>query len=607
MANMRGLAAGIAAALLFAVPAFAQNGDVLVFRHALTLYGEPKYKAGFAHFDYVNPKAPVGGEVKLAETGTFDSLNPFIIKGVKAPGIQSIFETLMTPSLDEPQSFYPLIAQSVAVDSQNRFVEFILNPRAKWHDGTPVTADDVVFSLETLRNKGDPTYKILFADISKAEKIGTDHVRFSFTAPDNRELPTIIAANLPILSKAYYATHDFERTTLETPLTSGAYKVEAVDPGRAIAYRRVAGYWGANLPVNIGQNNFETIRYDMYRDENVALEAFKAGACDFRQEYIARNWATAYDNPALREGRIIKTALVDGRPQGMQGFAFNQRRSKLKDRRVREAIGLSMDFEWLNKSIFYGAYKRNTSYFLNTDFAATGTPQGEELALLQPYAGSLPAALFTQPFAVPATDGSGNVRANLLRAQGLLEEAGYIIKDGVRVDGKTGEPLEVEFMIRQATMERVAMPMRKNMERLGIKASIRMVDDSQYQKRIDEGDFDIISVWLNRGVFFPGNEQMALWHSSQADVKGSANTAGLKNKTVDALLAKLVAAKSLEELTPPARALDRVLLWEHVVIPHWYSGTFRIAYWNKFGHPETQPPYNNGFQAWWVKPAGNEQ
>lgn len=589
------------AAALLGLPALAQTPDNLVFTHALTLYGEPKYKAGFDHFDYVNPKAPVGGEVKLADTGTFDSLNPFIMKGVKAPAVQTLFETLMAPSLDEPLSFYPLVARAVAIAPDNSFVQFALDPRARWHDGSAITADDVVFSFTTVKDKGDPTYKILFADIEKAEKIGSDQVRFYFRDKNNRELPTVIAGNLPILSKRYYEQNDFEKTTLEAPLTSGAYAVEALDAGRSITYKRVENYWGKDLPVNRGQNNFERIRYDLYRDENVALEAFKAGAYDFRQEYIARNWATAYDNPALREGKIIKTSLKDGRPQGMQGFLFNLRRQQFTDRRVREAIGLAMDFEWLNKTIFYGAYKRNSSYFLNTDFAAADTPQGEELALLQPFKDQLAPALFTTPLAVPATDGSGNARANLLKAQALLEEAGWIIKDGVRVNEKTGQPLTLEFMIRQPTMERVAMPMRKNLGRLGIKASIRHVDDSQYQKRIDEGDFDMISVWLNRGVFFPGNEQMALWHSSQADVKGSANTAGLKHAAADAMLAKLVAAKNLEELTPPARALDRILLWEHVVIPHWHSGTFRIAYWDKFGRPDIQPVYNTGFQAWWMK------
>lgn len=583
-------------------PAFAAHAEGLAFKHALVLYGKPKYGEGFKHFDYVNPQAPKGGDVKLAETGTFDSLNGFIVKGVKAPGITTVFESLMIGSLDEPQTLYGLLAEKVALDPNNKFVEFIMrtNPQPRFHDGSKLTAEDVVFSFNLLKEKGDPTYRIMLAEVKEATIPSPGHVRFTFTTPNNREL-ALLVASLPVFSKTYYTKHDFEKATLTPPLASGPYQVADVDPGRAITYRKVKDYWGENLPVNIGQNNFATIRYDMYRDENVTLEALKAGAYDWRQEYIARNWATAYDSPALKSGKLIKVELQDKRPQGMQSFLFNTRRDKLADRRVREAIGLSMDYEWLNRTIFYGAYKRNTSFFLNTQFAATGVPEGAELELLKPYADILPPELFTKPFQVPVTDGNGLNRDQLLQAKILLEDAGWIVKNGKRVNAKTGQPLTIEFMMRQPTMERVVGPMRKNLERLGIDATIRMVDDSQYQKRIDEGDFDVISVWLNRGIFFPGNEQMALWHSSQADVKGSANTAGVKNKAVDGILAKLVAAKDLESLEASARALDRVLLWEHYVIPHWHSSSFRVAYWNKFGRPKIQPPYNTGFQTWWIK------
>ncbi|MEQ1704486.1 MAG: extracellular solute-binding protein [Rickettsiales bacterium] len=567
--------------------------------HCLTLYGECKYKADFKHFDYVNPNAPKGGAVKLAETGSFDNLNPFILKGVKVPGITMIFDSLMVASQDEPQSMYGLIASAVDISGDNSGAEFTLRKEAKFHDGTPITPDDVVFTFAILREKGDPTYKMLFAPVVKVEKTSPDKVKFTFNDTKNKELPMVVAS-VPIISKAYYTKVDFEKTTLESPLSSGAYKVESVEQGKSIIYKRVADYWAKDLPVSRGQYNFDTMRYDMYRDENVTLEALKSGNYDFRREYIARNWATAYDVPAVKDGRIIKREIPDNTPQGMQAFIFNTRQPKFSDRRVREAIGITLDYEWINKTIFYGAYTRNKSFFENTDFESKSIPEGKELALLEPFKNELPPALFTQPFANPVTDGSGNPRENLLKAQKLLEEAGWTVKDGKRVNAK-GEQLSLEFLLRQPTMERVAAPMRKNLERLGIASSIRMVDDAQYQKRTDEGDFDMVSVWINRGVFFPGNEQMSLWHSSQADVKGSNNLAGFKSKAVDGVLDELLKAQDKDSLVAAGQALDRVLLWENVVIPHWHSGSFRVAYWDKFGIPETLPKYNLGFQAWWVK------
>ena len=572
-------------------------------QHCLTLYGDCKYKSGFAHFEYVNPDAPKGGTVKLAETGSFDSLNMFIMGGVKAPGLGSIYEALMVQSQDEPQSMYPLVAESVDVAPDRSFVEFTLRKEARWHDGTPITPDDVVFSFTTLKEKADPVYKIMYTPISACEKTGPRTVKFTFTGKDNRELP-LLAASMPILPKAYYEKNDFEKTTLAPPLGSGPYKIESAEPGRSIIYARVKDYWGDKLAVNRGQYNFDRIRYDMYRDENVALEGLKAGEYDFRREYIARNWATAYNTPAIKDGRLIKRDIPDMTPQGMQAFIFNTRQAKFSDRRVREAIGLALDYEWVNKTIFYGAYKRNKSYFENTDFQAAGLPEGKELTLLSAYKETLPPALFTSPFTNPETDGDGNARANLLKAQRLLEEAGWQVKEGKRVD-VTGKPLSIEFMLRQPTMERVIGPMRKNLERLGIASSIRMVDDSQYQKRLEVKDFDMVSIWINRGVFYPGNEQMSLWHSSQADIKGGSNLAGAKHKAVDAMLEALISAKDEESLQTAGRALDRVLLFEHYVIPNWHSGSFRVAYWNKFGIPQVQAKYSLAFQAWWMKEAAS--
>lgn len=568
-------------------------------QHAITLYGKPKYKPGFTHFDYAEPDAPKGGAVKLASPASFDNLNPFILKGVKAPGIGMTFETLMTGSLDEPQSMYGLLAESVDIAADNRSAVFFLNPNARWHDGTPVTAEDAVFSFNTLIEKGDPTYKIVYADIEKIQKTGPLSVKFTFKDPKNRELPTI-AASLSVFSKAYYEKNPFDQTTLTAPMGSGPYKVKSVDQGRSIVYERVKDYWGAKLPVNVGQNNFDEIRYDVYRDETVMLEAFKSGGYDYREEYVARNWATAYDFPAIKDGRVVKRTIENDVPTGMQCFIFNVHNSKFKDRRVREAITLAMDFEWMNKTLFYGAYKRNSSFFMNTEFAANGLPGQDELALLEPYRAELPPELFTQAFAVPLTDGSGNNRKNLLRAQALLNEAGWVIKDGFRVNRETGEPLTVEFMLNQPTFERVVAPIRKNLERLGIPATIRMVDDSQYQKRVDTHDYDVISTWFNRQVFFPGNEQKALWHSSQADVEGSNNIGGVKNAVVDAMIDRLLAAKDLPHLTAAARALDRVLLWENYVIPHWHAPYFRVVHWDKFAEPKTAPRYAVGFSRWWI-------
>lgn len=595
---IRGLLAVTASLSLLAPPLFAQDAPP-VGTYGLAYFGDLKYGPSFDHFDYVNPDAAKGGEVKLAESGTFDSVHPFILKGVKAPGLNQTFDTLMVQSLDEPQSMYGLIAQSVHVASDNSYADFVLRPQARWHDGTPITADDVVFSFTTLKEKGDPTYKIIYAAVASCEKIGEDKVRFTFSDPENRQLPFLVGA-LPIISKTYFTAHAFNEATLTPILGSGPYRIESVEPGRSITYKRVDDYWAKDLPVNKGQYNFDRIRYDMYRDENIALEALKAGEFDFHREYIARNWATAYNTPAIRSGKLIKREIPDHTPQGMQCFIFNTRRAKFADRRVREAIARTLDFEWLNKAIFYDAYARNRSFFENTDFEAVGKPEGRELELLTPFAAQLPPELFEGPFENPGKD-ARNTRQSLLEAQRLLEEAGWVIRDGRRINA-AGRPLTVEFLLRQPTMERVIGPMRQNLERLGIGSSIRMVDDSQYQKRTDESDFDVISIWINRGLFFPGNEQIALWHSSQADVKGGNNLGGVKNAVVDSLLDSLSKATTKEELEAAGRALDRVLSFEYYVIPHWHSKSFRVAYWDKFGMPATPPKYDLGFQTWWIRP-----
>lgn len=576
-----------------------------VTSYGLTLWGSLKYPENFSHFDYVDAKAPKGGDVKLASTGTFDSLNPFIVKGNKAPGSAAVFESLMVGSLDEPQSLYGLIAKSATLAEDRSWVEFEMRPEAKFHDGSAITADDVVYSFTLFTTKADPSYRVSFDPIESATKINDHRVRFTFKDKTKRELP-LLAAIMPIVSKAYYEKHDFTAATLEPPLASGPYKVRSVDAGRSLTYERVKGYWAENLPVNIGQNNFDTIRYDIYQDEIAAVEALKAGEYDFREENIAKQWAKSYDGPALKAGKLKKELIHNEVPQGMQGFIFNTRREKFSDRRVREAIGLTMDFEWMNKTLFYDAYSRDNSYFEHTDFEAKGIPDEQEKALLEPLKDQLPPGLLTQTFALPKTDGSGNSREMLKKADALLKDAGWVVKNGVRVNEKTGEKLAFEFLLHTPTFERVCTPMRERLKVLGIEASIRVVDEAQYVKRLETFDFDVKTEWINRSVFFPGNEQMISWHSSQATQEGSNNYGGIKNPVVDALLAKILGAKSLEELKPAGRALDRVLLWEHYMIPHWNLSAYRVAYYDKFGRPKVIPKYSLGFQAWWVKPQGDK-
>lgn len=571
--------------------------------HALTLFEAPKYKPGFKHFEYVNPKAPKGGKVRLDYPATFDNLNPFILKGVSAPGIANfLFESLMTRALDEPQAYYPLLAQSVEYDREEGRLSFTMNPRARWHDGTPVTVEDVIFSFHILTEKGDPAFKLQYAAVEKVEKTGQRRVTFTFNDPENRDIPFLMAS-MPIVSKAWYEEKTFDKPSLTPPLGSGPYKIGKVDAGRAITFERVKDYWGANLPTRIGQDNFDRIRYDIYRDSTVAIEGFKSHEYDLHEEYIARNWATAYNGPAFERGDIVKYTARHKIPRGMQAFIYNLRRDKFKDRRVREAIATTLDFEWMNRTIFFDAYERNTSFFQNTRFSATELPDKDELKLLEPYRDILPPEVFTHIYKPPVTDGSGNEREELLHAQKLLNEAGWHINaDGWRENEKTGEVLSIEFLSSQKTFERVVGPMIRNLKRLGIQANYRLVDDAQYIKRMEHKDFDITSVWWNMGLIYPGNEQLSYWLSDQADVPGSQNLSGMKNPAIDAILQKLVSAKNLKELETASHALDRVLLWEQVVIPHWSISNFRVVFWNIFEMPEIRPTYGLGFETWWMKP-----
>ena len=569
--------------------------------HGLAMHGAPKYPAGFTHFDYVNPSAPKGGTLRLAEIGGWDTLNPFTVKGEVPGGADLPFETLMVESADEPFSAYGLLAESVEVPPDRSWVIFTLRPEACWHDGKPVTADDVVFSFNTLKAKGHPRYRFYYAAVDKVEKLAERKVRFSFKPGDNRELPLILG-QLPVLPAHWWKGRDFAATTLEPPLGSGPYKAGAFETGRTITWERVKTYWGANLPVRRGLYNFDQIRYDSYRDTTVALEAFKAGDYDWRLENEAKKWATGYqDWAALKDGRGRKEAFPNQRPAGMQAYAFNLRRPLFQDPRVREALGLAFDFEWTNKTLFYGQYRRTASFFANSEMAATGLPGPKELEVLEPLRDKVPAEVFTTPFQLPATEGDGNIRANLRAAMRLLEAAGWRVENGKLV-GKDGKPFVFEILLGQPVWERITLPFARNLERLGIEARVRVVDTAQYKNRTDQYDFDmVVQVWPESQS--PGNEQLGFWGSAAADAPGGQNLAGIRNPAVDALVAAIIAAPDRETLVARCRALDRVLLWNHYAIPQWHLGVDRVAWWDKFGRPDAVPAAGIQPMAWWAREA----
>lgn len=569
-------------------------------QHALTLYDEkPKYSADFTHFDYANPDAPKGGTLREAGFGSFDSLNPFINKGVAADDVGLIYDTLTAQSLDEPFTVYGLLAERIEKGPNNQWVRFYLRPEARFHDGEPVKAEDVVFTFETLLAKGAPHYRGYYADVEKAVIEGPRQVRFDFKHAGNRELPLILG-QLPVLPKHWWADRDFSAGSMEPPLGSGPYRIERVEPGRTIQYSRVEDYWGKDLAVNRGFYNFNRIRFDYYRDNNVALQAFKAGQFDYWLETSAKNWASAYDIDAVKDGRIIKEEIPNLNPQGMQGFVFNTRKKHLQDRRVREALALLFDFEWTNRQLFNGAYTRTASYFDNSELAASGLPSEDELKLLEPLRGQIPDEVFEKPFKLPHTNADGKIREQQRRAYELLTEAGWKIENDRMVDAD-GKPVKFEFLLVQADFERVLLPYKRNLAGLGIDLEIRRVDVSQYINRLRSRDYDMIVSGFGQSNS-PGNEQREYWHSASADNPGSRNFIGLKDPAIDTLVEKLIAADSREELITRTRALDRVLLWGHYVIPNWHIKTWRVAYWNHLAHPQTTPAYDIGLMTWWKKP-----
>ncbi|MGQ9370055.1 extracellular solute-binding protein [Azospirillum sp. ST 5-10] len=587
------------AALILALAA-ATGAHASEPRHALALYGEPKYGPEFRHFGYVNPDAPKGGAVALSAVGSFDTLNPYTLKGVPAAGLGSMYDTLMASSDDETFTQYGLLAETVEVADDLSWVRFVLRPQARWHDGRPVTAADVAFSFDVLTTN-HPFYKGYYAGVRAVEVEGERAVRFLFNPGDNRELPLILG-QLPVLPRHYWQGRDFAKSTLEPPLGSGPYRIARVDPGRSIVYERVTDYWGRDLPVNAGRHNFGSIAYEYYRDTAVALQAFRSGLVDFRAENAAKTWATGYDVAEIADGRIVKEEIPHRNPAGMQGYVFNTRRPIFQDPRVRYAIAHAFDFEWTNATLLYGAYTRTDSYFDNSDLQSRGVPDTPQLALLEPLRGQVPDEVFLRPYEPPSTDGPNGLRRNLLTAQRLLEDAGWEIRDGVRVNAGTGRALEFEILLDSPTFERITLPFVANLRRLGIRATVRTVDAAQYQNRVRDFDFDmVVHVWPQS--LSPGNEQRGFWGAAAADSPGSENLAGVRSPAVDRLIDAIVQATTRKGLESAVAALDRVLLWSHYVVPHWHSGVYRVAYWRRLHRPDVLPPYALAFDAWWVDAA----
>ena len=592
---LRTLLASAGSALLLSLSSLSLAAG----QHALTLYGEPaKYPASFKHFDFVNPDAPKGGELRQSGFGGFDSLNPFINKGVAADDIGLIYDTLTRHSLDEPFTEYGLLAEKIEVAPDHSWVRFYLRPQARFHDGQAVTAADVVFTFDALMKDGAPQYKAYYADVAKATAEDAQRVRFDFKRSNNRELPLILG-QLPVLPKHWWSNREFKKGNLEIPLGSGPYKVADVAAGRSIRYERVKDYWGNELAVNRGFYNFDSILIDYYRDTTVALEALKAGQFDYWLEVSAKNWASAYDVPAVKDGRLHKEEITNHNPTGMQGFVFNIRRPLFQDPRVREALGLLFDFEWTNKQLFNGAYTRTHSYFENSELAASGLPGSDELKILEPLRAKLDPKVFNSVFEVPRSDASGIIREQQRRAYQLLQEAGWKIVDDKMVDAD-GKPVSLEFLLAQTDFERVLLPYKRNLADLGIELVIRRVDVSQYINRLRSRDFDMIVGGFGQSSS-PGNEQREYWHSASADNPGSRNFIGLKDPAVDSLVEGLINADSRQSLVAHTRALDRVLLAGHYVIPNWHIKTWRVAYWDRLQHPEVTPLYDVGLMTWWAK------
>lgn len=568
--------------------------------HALSLLGEPALPADFTHFPWVNPDAPKGGEITLTALGSFDSFNPFIIRGTAAVRSTMIYDTLLKESADEASTEYPYLAQWIDLPADRLGVSFEINPAARWHDGRPVTAADVVWTFNALRQHGRPFFRSYYGDVTEVVAEAERRVTFRFHSTDNREL-ALILGQMPVLPAHWWASRDFTRPILEAPLGSGPYRIERFDAGRSVVYRRVEDWWARDIPTAKGTENFAAYRFEYFRDNTVALEAFKAGQIDFRTENVARDWATAYDFPARRRGLVKLDEIRHQLPTGMQAFAVNLRRPLFQDVRVRRALIEMFDYEWMNANLFFGAYTRTASYFSNSELASSGLPTGRELEILEGFRGRVPAEVFTQEYRLPATDGSGNNRDGIRRALALLQQAGWQVRDRRLVNAQ-GQRFEFEILLNSPTFERVALPYVQWLERLGMSVRVRTVDPAQYQTRIDAFDYDMTVDSMGQSLS-PGNEQRDYFTCAKVRENGSRNIAGICDPAIDELVELVVNAPDRAELVARTRALDRVLLWSHFVIPHWHIQSFRIAFWDRFGRPERNPRYALGLESWWIDPA----
>ncbi len=607
--------------------AFTSGTALAERRHGLSAFGDLKYPADFTHFEYVNPEAPKEGRLSQIGTAgltTFDSFNAFLLKGDAAQGLSLLFDSLMVRAFDEPDAVYGLLAKEAEVSDDKLSVTFYLRPEAKFADGSSVTADDVVFSFGTLKEKGHPQYGFALKDVVKANALDAATVRYTFKGQLTRDLAMEVAV-LPILSKAYYSKVDFTKTSLEPPLGSGPYQIHKYKPGTYVSYKRRPDYWARDLAVNRGRYNFDFVRYEYFRDRTSELENLKSGNYNLREEFTSKDWATAYDIAAVKDGRLKKRILKDASPSGAQGFFLNTRLAKFKDVRVRKALDLAFDFEWSNKNLFYGLYTRTASFFENSDMKAEGLPSEAELVLLEPFRDKLPKAVFEIPYLPPVNDGTGNIRANLQQALSLFNEAGWsLVQEKNKVANQacgffcklfgggetqvttnilrngTGKPFNVEFLIYDSSFERVIAPYIKNLAAIGVQATIRRVDPAQYERRVKSFDFDIVT---QRYVMrlTPGVELKNFWSSEAATADGSFNLAGISDPVVDALVDRVMAAKSRADLVTAARAIDRVLRASHYWVPHWYKASHNVAHWDRFSWPANKPDYNRGIiDTWWL-------
>jgi microcin C transport system substrate-binding protein len=596
----------------------AHADDASVTRSdAIAILAKPQLPPDFPYFPYVDPNAPKGGEVALSVVGTFDNFNPFILRGSSAMGLTGSFvilpggsgsgstvghvwESLLTSSADEADAGYGHLAQTIEIPADKMWVAFDLRPEAKFSDGTPVTAEDVAWTYNTLIEKGRPSFKIQMADVKDVEVDGPRRVVFHFKSNENRELPLILGG-IAVLPKHFFEGRDFTKPLTDPPIGSGPYRIARFELGRSITYERRPDWWAINMPTGKGTNNFDRVRIEYFRDSTVAMEAFKAGQIDLRSENISKNWATAYDFPAVTRGLVIKKEFIHQLPTGIQGFAMNTRRPVFANPLVRQAMDEVFDFEWENKNLFYGAYKRTNSYFANSPLASSGIPQGDELKLLEPYRKDLPPALFTEPFKLPVTDASGSNRDQMRRALDLLKQAGWTIQDRKLVN-KDGEQMAFTILLDEPSLERPTLPYAQLLQKLGIDVKVRTVDPAQYQHLTDDFDFDMLMMIYPEGDL-PGNELRDYFTCASAKAQGSFNAPGICQPVVDALVEKVVNAQDREALTTAARALDRVLLWSWYLVPNWHSQDFHIAYWNRFGYPDKPIREGFDFDTWWVDPA----